>query len=339
MIYPRCMVGRKPFITCHGYVMPCCWLEIPRYDSGGQIRNEDWELIDNIFLRDAFHLENRTYKEIVTSDEWLMALEQLFLLKYHPCKMKCNNFFIHDGKITHDELIIDQMVLNDELNTSDSMDVFNKSIVDTWNVNEIQVELTNRCSLKCSYCPRTIESLKNADLPIDCLEDVMMSKAWDIVDDVGSYGDSIFYRHYHEFLSILAKAKVKSYFAHFAATGRSQEWWDKTIDLFDTVIQGGTRVRILFGIDGLSDTSKLHRIGQNWDEITYAMKRTREVGCKSIWQFIPMSFNEHQIEEAEQLAKEWGVHFRIHTSCRFTKNDPNMPTNPRYHRDFYDVRN
>jgi hypothetical protein len=332
------MTGRKTFVTCHGYVMPCCWLEIPRYDSDGKVRNEDWELVENIFLRKSFHLETKSYREIVSSDEWLMALEQLFVLKYHPCKMKCNNFFVHEGKITHDEIVIDDMVLNGEVNTSKDMSVFNQHLVDTWDVNEIQVELTNRCSLKCSYCPRTVEKLHNSDLPIACIEDVLMSKKWDIVDDVGSYGDSIFYRHYHEFLKILAKADVVSYFAHFAATGRNKAWWDKTIDLFDAVVKSGTRIKILFGIDGLEDTSKMHRIGQDWNEITHAMRRTKEVGCDPIWQFIPMRFNEHQIDEAARLAKEWNVKFRIHTSCRFRKDDPNTPTDPKYHRNFYDVR-
>jgi len=50
MIFPKCMTGRMPFITCHGYVMPCCWLDIPRYNTNFQVRNNNWELVDNLFI-------------------------------------------------------------------------------------------------------------------------------------------------------------------------------------------------------------------------------------------------------------------------------------------------
>ena len=51
-----------------------------------------------------------------------------------------------------------------------------------------------------------------------------------------------------------------------------------------------------------------------------------------------MSFNEHQIDDARKLAESWGCEFKLNLSCRFYKGDPNMPKNPIYHKDFYNVR-
>ena len=83
----------------------------------------------------------------------------------------------------------------------------------------------------------------------------------------------------------------------------------------------------MWGIDGLEDTSNKHRVNQDWNEITTQMRRAATYKAWSTWQFIPMSFNEHQIEEAKQLAKDWDVIFYLKPSDRFvSENDPNRPS-------------
>ena len=332
------MTGRKPFVTCHGYLMPCCWFDIPRYSTNGKIRDDNWELAENIFLRDAFDLKKRSYEDIINSEEWLLVLEQLKLLQYHPCKMKCSNMLLVDGRVEHDEEKLDQAVIDGTLEQSIDKRVFSKHFMHPGSIDTIQLELTNRCSLKCPYCPRQTDMPKNADIPFFVLDDVMTSKHWRVVDDVGNYGDSIFYPHYHDFIRLLISCSVDLYLGHIAATGRPKIWWWETINEWGRLVDSGTEVKIYWGIDGLEETSKKHRIGQNWDEIVYAMKMAADVGVKSVWQWIPMSFNEHEIDKAKELANQWGVELYIHTSCRFRKGDPNIPKNPNYHRDLYNVR-
>lgn len=338
MLFPRCMTGRKPFITCHGYLMPCCWFDIPRYSTDNMVRDANWELAENIFLRDAFDLKKRSYEEIINSEEWLLVLEQLNAKQFHPCKMKCSNMLLVNGKVEHDEEKLDQAVIDGTLEQSIDKKVFTEHFTYPGEIDTVQLELTNRCSLKCPYCPRQTDKPKNADIPLSVLDDVLTTKHWRVVDDVGNYGDSIFYPHYHDFLRLLVDTDVDEYLGHIAATGRPKSWWNETIVLYEKVVQSGTKVKIYWGIDGLEDTSSKHRIGQNWTEIVYAMARARSVGVHSVWQYIPMSFNEHQIDTARELADQWGVEFYLHTSCRFRKGDPNIPKNPQYHRNFYDVR-
>ena len=135
------MTGRMPFITCHGYVMPCCWLDIPRYKSSGKIRNNKWEEIDNIFLDPFFNLKNNSYKDIVTSEKWLLSLEKLFLLNYNVCDMKCDFLPLVNGKLDINDEYTNTSILNNTFNKSYDKKIFNKNLIDTWNVDILQIEL------------------------------------------------------------------------------------------------------------------------------------------------------------------------------------------------------
>tara|TARA_R110002126_G_scaffold279353_2_gene426226 strand:+ start:127 stop:1128 length:1002 start_codon:yes stop_codon:yes gene_type:complete len=330
------MVGKEPFITCHGYLMPCCWLDIPRYSTDRKIYDSNGQLKPNIFHIPEFNLSNHDYKSIVESSEWLLMLEKLHLEDYNPCNMKCKDFFAFNDKIVLSEYKVDDLVYDDKLIRSTNEVTFNRSLVDTWEVSSIQIELTNRCSLKCPYCPRLTDKVQKSDLPVSIIKEVLSCKHWKEINDVGSYGDSIFYPKYHEFLNIVSESSVEKYIGHIAATGRGKDWWDDTIRHYKKSIKTNTDITVLFGVDGLEDTSKLHRIGQDWDEITYAMKECAASGVNVVWQYIPMSFNEHQIEEAKELAKKWNIKFQLHLSCRFMKNDPNKPKTKNLFRDFYE---
>lgn len=328
------MIGRSPFVTCHGNLMPCCWLDIPRYSSDNKIKEIGGNFIKNIFLDPKFDLNNNSYKDIVQSDEWLLALEKLFIMNYSTCDVKCGDYVVMDNKIVHSEIEIDKKIFNNEkIQKSNFLNFFNKNIIDTWEIDNIQLELTNKCSLKCSYCPRLIDSPKKSDLNIKILDDILSCKPWNRIQDVGSYGDTMFYKPYHDFLRLLVDNNIKYYSGHFAATGKGKKWWVETINLYEKVIKSGTKVVIFFGIDGLEDTSKLHRIGQDWDEITFALKRCVEANCEVVWQYIPMSFNEHQINTAKELAQKWGCKFHLTLSSRFTPNDPNTPKNKNLYKN------
>ena len=312
-IFPKCMTGRIPFISYEGQVLPCCWIGI-KYGNE-KLKNTKNKFIENIFSRPEFNLYNNSYQKIVTSDEWLLSLEKLLHINYEVCHLMCNKMIMSKNRLESDKTTINNKYL------------FEKNRIDTWEAKNIQIELTNRCSLKCEYCPRLIDKQKSKDIDIKVIKDLLDCKNWEIVIDVGNYGDSVFYKYYHEFLSLLIDKNIIQYNVHVAATGRSRQWWDNTLLLYKKLADNGTTVEIKFGIDGLEDTSKLHRIGQNWDEITYAMKKAAENGCKSIWKFIPFSFNEHQIDLARSRAKEWNVDFVIEPSDRFKSNDINRPKN------------
>ena len=148
---------------------------------------------------------------------------------------------------------------------------------------------------------------------------------WNRIEDCNRYGDSIFYPAYHEFIDLLITTNVRKYELGTAATGKGLKWWD-------TVIQKLTKLnkcQITFGIDGIDQTSSIHRIGQDFNEIWNAMLMSKEAGLDVIWQFIPFRQNEHQIDKAEKIAKDLGIKFKLVLSNRFeSKLDPMIPKNP-----------
>ena len=334
-LFPKCMVGKNAFITADGYVMPCCWLDVPRFQNEGKIRDFGGNWRPNIFRSDDFSLRNKSYEDIVTSDEWYNALFELYHQKYETCSSKCSNMIVDENnKIVLSESKVDELVHSDTLKNSFNFRLWKDSWVRTWDHSVVMLEFTTRCNLKCLYCPRYEGKTVNQDITIQMVEDVMFSKRWNIIEGVGNYGDFIFYPYFHEAMDIFSYSDSEQFLGHIAATGRTQAWWDETIRLWKRCIDKGQSIKICWGIDGLEDTSSLHRVNQNWDEITMAMRKSAEIGCQALWQYIPMSFNEHQIDEARELADKWGVKFYLHLSGRFKENDPNTPKDPSLYRKF-----
>ena len=82
------------------------------------------------------------------------------------------------------------------------------------------------------------------------------------------------------------------------------------------------RDEVVFGVDGLKDTAHLYRKYIRFDDSIEAMKIGAEMGFKlNQWQFIVFKFNQHQVEEAQQLAKDIGIRFFVVKSDRWTEPD------------------
>ena len=77
------------------------------------------------------------------------------------------------------------------------------------------------------------------------------------------------------------------------------EWWQALGASF----KNGAMV---FALDGLEDTHRLHRRGTNFQKIIRNMQAFVAGGGTAQWQFIVFKHNEHQLQAAEDLAQEIG---------------------------------
>jgi len=338
MIFPKCMIGRAPQITYTGHVLPCCWIPYEK-----QLEFTDGSMKDNPFWREDFNLYNNKLSDIINSHEWKIMLDNIYKNTPIKCAEKCSEFKLSEfGKAQTDNTSVPK--INPAVSTkqeyiqtlSESKDVFDYTRSKTKYYKKIQIETTSRCSLQCPYCQRTIEAgtgkYHKSDLSLKILEDIFNTEGVERVDDCGRYGDPTFFKNYHDLLDIIKDSPIKKYNMSVAATGRGEQWWNNTIDKLLNIKNSGTKPVITFGIDGLRETSSMHRIGQNFDEIWNAMIRCHEAGIKVLWQVIPTSANEHQLDEMQELADKLGIEIRMVLSNRFTSLiDPLTPKNPDLH--------
>lgn len=335
MIFPKCMIGREPQITYTGHVLPCCWIDYRK-----ELKFVDGLSKTNPFWRDDFNLYNNKLQDIIESTEWNEMLQNIYKDTPIKCSIKCSEFTVNKkGKADTRNTTVPKFnpAVSDKTQyistLSKSQEVFEYTKQKTTHYKKLQIETTSRCSLQCPYCQRTIEAgtgkYSKSDLSLEILQDIFSTPGVERIEDCGRYGDPTFFIKYHEMLDIIVDSPIDRYNMAVAATGRGEQWWKTTIDKFIKIKNSGTTPVITFGIDGLRDTSSVHRVGQDFDEIWNAMVDCHLAGIRVIWQVIPNRANEHQIDEIKQVAGKIGIEIKMALSNRFHgREDPLIPKNP-----------
>lgn len=190
--------------------------------------------------------------------------------------------------------------------------------------DKLHLEITTRCPLLCSKCPRTIRKGQfkaNVDMSLELLSRILDNKTFKIIDLCGSLGDPIFHPEFHKIFEKCTQHSSTVIF-NTAGSGKTDKWWSDTFAIMRKTDYA------IFGIDGLKDTHHLYRVNQDWDSVFNAMKMGKTLKKNIVWQWIPFRFNEHQIPEAKSIANKYRIKFYILKSNRWDQNDPLQPLNP-----------
>lgn len=83
---------------------------------------------------------------------------------------------------------------------------------------------------------------------------------------------------------------------------RNPEWWSK----LGAVLKTDPYNWVTFSIDGLEDTNHIYRRNVKWDKLMANVKAFIAAGGRAHWDFLIFKHNEHQLEEARQLAETLG---------------------------------
>ena len=187
-------------------------------------------------------------------------------------------------------------------------------------IYELHLEPSNYCNAFCPECSRAYDNSKGfVDNAYMKLVDV---KKWFHKDNLpnlgqitlcGSYGDPIINPELEKIIKYFVET-WDDMTVRIATNGgmRTVKWWNQLGELLNPYDH-----EVLFGIDGLEDTNEMYRIGVDWDRLEANYKSFIAGGGFAVWQFIVFPWNEHQIEEARQYAKEDGFKkFLIRISSR-----------------------
>ena len=194
----------------------------------------------------------------------------------------------------------------------------------------MHVEITNRCNAACPMCARNDFGGKTKeDLELDewTKEDIdnIFTKRFSNLENVmfcGTHGDPCVAEH-----TLYAIEKIKSstdatveFYSN--ASMRTKDWWENFGSVMHYQKPNHWHYRkndlAIFSIDGLSDTNHLYRRRTNFEKIMENAEAYISAGGIARWDFIVFKHNEHQVEDAEKLAKKMGFkQFRIRKTSRF----------------------
>jgi len=96
---------------------------------------------------------------------------------------------------------------------------------------------------------------------------------------------------------------------------RNPDWWLELASLMDN-----KQDYAVFSIDGLEDTNHIYRQGVQWDKIIKNASAFINAGGNAQWEMIVFEYNQHQVEQALELAKELKFDiFRTKVSRRYDR--------------------
>lgn len=209
-----------------------------------------------------------------------------------------------------------------------------------FDIGVLHLELTSRCNALCPMCARTTgldhdgvilkkrDDLQLVDTDPKLLEQTIEQMKPFLPNHVfinGNFGDPIMYPHLMEVVKMCKNAGIPQVTLSTNASAQTEAWWTE----LGTVMSGLDKV--IFAIDGLEDTNHLYRVNTSWKTIMRNAKAFIAAGGRARWDFIGFEHNEHQVEEARQLATDMGFkNFRYKRSNRYVipkdyKADPNTP--------------
>ena len=187
--------------------------------------------------------------------------------------------------------------------------------------NYLHIETTNRCTLKCPACPRTVwqnligQPVQKADLDLDDFKKFLECESMEKIDTFvlcGDYGDTIYYPHLFKMIKMF---REKAIHIHTNGSYKSKEWWTELNGLLTE------KDVVIFGIDGLGEENKKYRVNADWKSIEIAIDVLSKGPAKLKCQTLIFEFNEKKLDEIKEWAEAKGMEWFSLKTSRFGQKD------------------
>jgi len=177
-------------------------------------------------------------------------------------------------------------------------------------IKTIHLEVTQNCQASCPMCDRNMNgkginphiNLDELSL-LDCVDifPPEFIKQLDTMYMCGNLGDPIVAKDTLEIFEYFRSHNPNMWLSMNTNAGaKNEEWWRQLAEVF------GRMGAVIFSVDGLRDTNHLYRQGVVWDNVERNMRAFIDAGGRARWDYLIFEHNQHQVEEAEALANEWG---------------------------------
>ena len=189
-------------------------------------------------------------------------------------------------------------------------------------IKQVHLEITQNCQAACPMCDRNMNGeginphLNLDELTLDDCKRMFEPKFISNLEAMymcGNHGDPIVARDTLEVFQYFRKHNPNIWLSMNTNAGaRDEQWWKDLAECF------GNRGVVYFSVDGLRETNHIYRQNVIWDNVERSMKSFINAGGRARWDYLIFQHNEHQVDEAEALSKEWGFEqFRKKKSGRF----------------------
>ena len=193
-------------------------------------------------------------------------------------------------------------------------------------IKSIHLEVTQNCQANCPMCDRNMNGKGiNPHINLDelSLEDCKKIFTPSFIAQLGTMymcgnlGDPIVAKDTLEIFKYFRLHNEKMWLSMNTNAGaKNEEWWRQLAEVF------GRMGAVIFSVDGLRDTNHLYRQGVVWDNVERNMRAFIDAGGRARWDYLIFEHNQHQVEEAEALAAEWGCEkFMKKKTGRFITQD------------------
>jgi MoaA/NifB/PqqE/SkfB family radical SAM enzyme len=190
-------------------------------------------------------------------------------------------------------------------------------------LRSVHLELTTRCNALCPMCPRTgrgvkRDSVRLVELSLGDVERILPLQTLhglDLIDLCGGFGDPLVAAAFDGVVDYFRRENPRLALNIFTnGSLRPARWWS---GLPDRIGAGG---RVIFGIDGLADTHSFYRVDTDFERVLDNARSFIGAGGRAQWDFLVFRHNQHQVDAARELAREFGFEaFSPKVSGRFYK--------------------
>ena len=177
-------------------------------------------------------------------------------------------------------------------------------------IKTIHLEVTQNCQASCPMCDRNMNGeginphINLDELTLDDCKKIFPSefiKQLNTMYMCGNLGDPIVAKDTLEIFKYFREHNPSMWLSMNTNAGaKNEQWWRELAATF------GRMGAVIFSVDGLRDTNHIYRQGVNWDNVERNMRAFIDAGGRARWDYLIFEHNQHQVEEAEQLANAWG---------------------------------
>ena len=168
------------------------------------------------------------------------------------------------------------------------------------------LDISHRCILRCPQCLRQkVEGQSRITRSFE-LEPHNFQKILDYYDNCITFCGQISDPIYHpKFLQFLKMCDGSGKGIRVATNGTLGPRMD--MSFFEEAYKYCKgEISWYFGVDGLDKKSEIYRIGSNFEQVWEAMRLGVKMGHAIVWQYIIFGYNEHEVEQAKEIAKKEG---------------------------------